>query len=235
MPLRLLAYITEILTSRFKAHGLPLIPVLPFILHQGPEQWKVSTKFEHLFELPDDLAASLLPFLPKFDYALLDLSIYDPAQEEDHPQLRIILNLMKLAREQELLRFFKWLSETLSASMPDALLSRLLLYALHADSKLDAQEIYCSLKDNPELKQRAMSVAEKLKAAGRVEGRAEGISQGISQGLSQGLWIGKIQSLEEFLGNEQSSNESLKSCSIQELEELHQRLHQAYEVRFKNR
>ena len=227
MPLRLLAYITEILTSRFKTHGLPLIPVIPFILHQGPEQWNVSTKFEDLFELPDDLAVSLQPFLPKFDYALLDLSIYDPAQEEDHPQLRIILNLMKLAREQELLRFFEWLAETLSTSMPDTLLSRLLLYALHADSKLDAHEIYRSLNDNPELKQRAMSVAEKLKAAGRMEG--------ISQGISQGLWIGKIQSLEEFLGKEQTASESLETFSVDQLETIHLGLHQAYEARFKNR
>lgn len=231
MPLRLLGYIAEILTTQFKTHGLPLPPVLPFVLHQGPDQWHVSTKFEDLFDLQDDLAQSLQRFLPKFDYALLDLSKYDPALEENHPELRIILNLMKLARAQELLRFFAWLAETFTEPMPESLLGRLILYALHSDSKLDAQEIYRSLKDNPELKQKAMSVAEKLKAEGRIEGHAEGRIEGISQGL----WIGKIQLLEEFLGQEQSSSEFLKNRSPEELETLHLSLHQAYEARFKNR
>ncbi len=40
-----------------------------------------------------------------------------------------------------------------------------------------------------------MSVAEKLIAQGRVEGR----EQGRTEGQEKGLWIGKIQTLEEFL------------------------------------
>lgn len=133
----------------------------------------------------------------------------------------LILNLMKLAREQKLLRFFSWLAETAVERMPDSLLVRLLLYALHSDSKLDAREIYRSLSTNPELKQRPMSVAEKLKAEGRVEGREEG------------LWIGKIQTLKEFLGQVPSSPGSLEGRALEDLKALHLSLHQAYEARFK--
>ena len=61
MPLRMLGYMTEIFTQHHKAHGLPLPPVLPFVFHQGPETWNVSTAFEDLFALPDELAADLLP------------------------------------------------------------------------------------------------------------------------------------------------------------------------------
>jgi len=138
---------------------------------------------------------------------------------------------MKLARERQLLEYFHWLAETLVEQVPDSLLRRLMLYALHADSELDAQQIYRSLTANPDLEKRAMSVAEKLKA----EGRLEGISQGISQGREEGLWIGKIQALEEFLEKTQSSRESLETLSLRELEVRHQALHQDYEARFKRR
>jgi predicted transposase/invertase (TIGR01784 family) len=231
MPLRLLGYVGEILTQQHKAHGLPLPPMLPFVLHQGPDHWNVSTAFEDLFELPEELAADLLPFLPKFHHALLDLSRSDPAAEERDIQLRIVLHLMKLARERQLLEYFRWLAETLVDQVPDSLLGRLLLYALHADSELDARQIFRSLTTNPELEKRVMSVAEKLKA----EGRVEGISQGISQGREEGLWIGKIQTLEEFLGEPQSQRSVLEALSLPELEARYLALHQDYEARFKRR
>lgn len=82
-------------TAFFKSH---LPPVLPFVFHQGPETWNISAAFEDLFELPDELAADLLPFLPKFHHALLDLSRSDPDTEEDDTRLRVVLQLMKLAR-----------------------------------------------------------------------------------------------------------------------------------------
>ena len=97
----------------------------------------------------------------------------------------------------------------------------MLLYALHADSDLDVKKIYHTLASNPELEKNAMSVAEKLKAEGRVEGRVEG------------LWIGRIQALEEFLDKSPSSREVLESLSLAELEALHRDLHQEYAVRFK--
>ena len=142
---------------------------------------------------------------------------------------------MKLARERQLLEYFRWLAETLVEQLPDSLLGRLLLYALHADSELDAQQIYRSLTANPNLEKRAMSVAEKLKAEGRMEGISQGISQGLSQGREEGLWIGKIQALEEFLGKPQSPRENLERLALQALETRHHLLHQEYQARFKGR
>ncbi|MCU0752455.1 MAG: Rpn family recombination-promoting nuclease/putative transposase [Akkermansiaceae bacterium] len=223
MPLRMLGYVTEILIQHHKAHGLPLPPVLPFVFHQGPEAWNVSTTFEDLFALPDQLPAELPPLLPKFQHALLDLSRFDPAMQEGDSRLRAILQLMKLARQKELLRFFQWLAGFSAAELPDSLLALMLLYALHADSDLDAEKIYHTLSSNPELEKNAMSVAEKLKAEGRVEGRAEG------------LRIGKIQAFEEFLEKPQTSRASLEAMPLAELEALHLELHREYEARFKRR
>jgi predicted transposase/invertase (TIGR01784 family) len=229
MPLRLLGYVTEIFIQHHKSHGLPLPPVLPFVFNQGPDSWNVSTTFEDLFELPQEIAADLLPFLPKFHHALLDLTRFDPATEEDDTRLRIVLQLMKLARQKELLRFFQWLAGFPARDLPDSLLGLMLLYALHSDSDLDAKKIYHTLSTNPELEKNAMSVAEKLKA----EGRIEGLVEGRVEGRVVGLWIGKIQILEEFLSLPASSSESLEVLSLDELKAIQERLHREYELRFK--
>ena len=195
------------------------------------------------------------PFLPQFRHALLDLTRFDPAAEEADTRLRVVLQLMKLARQKELLRFFQWLSGFSARELPDTLLGLMLLYALHADSDLDAEKIYHNLSNNPELEKNTMSVAEKLIAQGREEGisqgisqgreegisqgisrgREEGISQGISRGRESGLWIGRIQLLEEFLELPASSGESLAALSLEELKAMQERLHAEYELRFKRR
>jgi hypothetical protein len=197
--------------------------VLPFVFHQGPDAWNISTAFEDLFELPAELAADLLPFLPKFHHALLDLTRFDPETEEDDTRLRVVLQLMKLARKKELLRFFRWLARFSARDLPDSLLGLMRLYALHSDSDLDAKKIYHTLSSNPELEKNTMSVAEKLKAEGRVEGRVEG------------LWIGKIQAFEEFLDCPVSPNSTLAAMSLEKLEARHRDLHHEYEMRFKSR
>ncbi len=225
MPLRLLGYVTEIFLKHHQSGGLPLPPVLPFVLNQGPEFWNFSTRFEDLFDLPDELKKDLLPFLPKFHHALLDLAQYDPDDDEGDTRLRVVLQLMKLARQKELLRFFQWLVSFSARDLPDSLLGLMLLYALHSDSDLDAKKIYHTLSSNPELEKNAMSVAEKLKAEGRVEGRIEG--------REEGLWIGKIQLLEEFLELQVSASKALEALNLGELKNMQEQLHRKYEMRFK--
>ncbi len=226
MPLRLLGYVIEIFLQHQKSHGLPLPPVLPFVFHQGPESWSVTTNFEDLFALPEGLSAELLPFLPKFRHALLDLTRFDPDTGESDTRLRAVLQLMKLAREKELLRFFQWLAGYSVHDLPDNLLGLMILYALHSDSDLDARKIYHKLSTNPELEKAAMSVAEKLKAEGRVEGRVAG--------RTEGLWIGKIQAFEEFLNKTRTTNAKLEAMPVAEPEALHLALRNEYDARFKS-
>jgi len=241
MPLRMLGYVAEILFKHHKEHGLPLPPVLPFVFHQGPDRWNVSTAFEDLFELPEDLAAVLLPFLPKFHHALLDLSRYDPEQDEDRHDLQTILQLMKFARMKQVLPYFEWQAARKNVKINKVLIGRLLIYALHVDSDLDVEQIYHSLTSNPELRKSTMSVAEKLLAKGRSEGLEKGLEKGLERGLEKGLerglekgyWLGRIQSLEEFLKETKSPRETLESMSTAELEARHQQLHGEYQRRFK--
>ena len=169
----------------------------------------------------------LRPFLPQFHHALLDLTRFDPAAEEADTRLRVVLQLMKLARQKELLRFFQWLAGFSARELPDTLLGLMLLYALHADSDLDAEKIYHNWSSNPQLEKNTMSVAEKL--------IAQGCEEGISRGRESGLWIGRIQLLEEFLDLPVSSGEALAALSLEELNAMQEQLHGEYELRFKRR
>ncbi len=91
---------------------------------------------------------------------------------------------------------------------------------------LDAKQIYHTLSPNPELEKNTMSVAEQLKADGRLEG--------ISQGISKGLWVGRIQSLQELLGITVTSREDLEMLILESLEAQHGNLHLEYKARFKS-
>lgn len=94
-----------------ETRGLPLAPVVAFVLHQGPDRWTVSPCFEDLFALPEPLAGQLSPYLPKFRHLLLDLSQYDPAGEEKNLANRMLLEFMKQIRARQLLQFFLWLEK----------------------------------------------------------------------------------------------------------------------------
>ena len=105
----------------------------------------------------------------------------------------------------------------------------MLLYAIHSDSDLDVEQIYRSLTSTPERQKSTMSVAEKLLA----KGRSEGLERGLEKGLEKGYWLGRIQSLEEFLEETKSPRETLELMTVAELEARHQQLHGEYQRRFK--
>lgn len=224
MPLRLLNYVVEVLRQHAETDGLPLPPVLPFVLHQGPDRWTVSTQFRDLFDLPKDLEGLLRPYLPDFHHALLDLTLFDPDKDEHHPLLQVILQLMKAARQKRLIEFFEWLGRSemeVTLLMQPDLFRRCLLYAVHIDINLDVESISRSLSASPTLQHEAMSLAQKL----RQEGRADG--------LAHGEWAGKIQMLEKFLGVDATTSEVLASLEIAGLEARYVELEQQYNLRFK--
>jgi hypothetical protein len=75
---------------------------------------ELLTRF--IFELPEEFAPALLPFLPKFHHALLDLTHFDPATGEEDTRMQNVLQLMKLARQKALLlRWNFWVKRSVPA------------------------------------------------------------------------------------------------------------------------
>jgi predicted transposase/invertase (TIGR01784 family) len=217
MPLRLLSYMLEILNDHERQQGFPLPAILPFVLHQGPATWTVSTQFQDIFALPPKLAPFLAPHLPSFNHLLLDLTRFDPDLQEHHQPIRIILKLMKMAREKRVIEFFEWLLreyDDIYLILPQDMLHLSLLYAYHANTNLDVQQIAHTLQSNTKLHQEAMSVAEKI----RTEGRSEGRTEGRVEGIAQGEIIGQVRLMEKSLGLPITSNDLLLSLDHAELQ-----------------
>jgi hypothetical protein len=91
------------------------------------------------------------------------------------------------------------------------------------------EQIYPTLSDNPELKQTAMSVAEKLIA----KGEQIGIAKGEQIGIAKGEQIGRIRATEELLGLPLSSTATLAILSSGELEARYAELMRASAKVFK--
>lgn len=237
MPLRLLSYMLEFWKRHFGNDGLPLPPVLPFVLHQGPEEWKVSTQFEDLIHLPGELGTVLLPYVPKFRHALLDLSRYDPAAEEPDARTRVVLQLMKLARQQELQKFFRWLLAELASAglLPPEMLRLLMVYAMHVEGRIDEETIYRSLAGNETLEEQAMTIAQQLISKGEARGEAKGEAKGKAEGEARGKVIGKLQMLQEMMGLPVSESEELESLGVEALQGRFEALQAEYRARYKDR
>ena len=234
MPLRLLRYMVEIWEAWRNQNGLPLPPILPFVLHQGPGKWTVSTEFSSLFDHkqhPEELGQ----YLPHFRHALLDLSQHDPAVQETDFHMRVVLQLMKLSRQQKVLAFFEWLAEQALAAMPQSLLNLSLFYALHSEADLDIEAIFRKLQSSPKLQQDTMSTAQKLINQGREEGLERGLEQGLERGRERGLWIGKLQMLEELMSLPVTPTSLLNDLPLEELKARFEVLQRQYSERFKAR
>jgi hypothetical protein len=158
---------------------------------------------------------------------------HQPKDEEPEGDLRVVLQLMKMARgKQQLLQFFDWLGQEVSA-ISTPLFKLCLLYALHNEESLDVEEIFRKLSPNPDLKSTAMSTAQSLIEKGLSQGLTQGLSQGLTKGAIIGEWIGKIQMLEQFLGLPAQEKESLSALSVEELERRYLALQSAYDEKFK--
>jgi hypothetical protein len=76
MAYRLLRYMVRIwedhLAPRPEAKRLP--PIVPLVLHHSPTGWTAGTAFEDVLELDEDAPEALLAHLPRFRFALDDIS-----------------------------------------------------------------------------------------------------------------------------------------------------------------
>ena len=91
------------------------------------------------------------------------------------------------------------------------------------------EEIYRHLQSEPQLKHAAMSVAEKLIATGEARGEA----QGEARGRAEGKWIGKLQVLEELMGEGVTPEEALRAMSLEDLEQRYRECQARYDAQFK--
>jgi hypothetical protein len=218
--------------------------VVSFLLHQGPEPWTISPQLLDLFGLSEGEKVAFGPHLPQFRYTLLDLTQLDPTAEVYHDQLKVVLQLMKLARVKKIAEFLRWLKEGLmtgSIRVPESLLEQSFVYVLNVDDVVDVETIADTLASQPQLKSNVMTLAERLIAQGEAKGEARGEARGEALGEARGKAHGealgevrgKIKVLEPLMGLKATADEALSAMSLEQLNERFAELEEQYRLRFK--
>jgi len=93
VALQLLQYLPRIWARWCKdGNRLPLPPIIPLVVYHGARAWTVPTAFAALFR---EFRSAVRPYLPFFDYALVDLGRIEDGLLSDDAHLRTLLKAMK--------------------------------------------------------------------------------------------------------------------------------------------
>ena len=178
--LQILSYMT-ILWDEQRKKNVPLTPVIPVVIYHGSSSWNVTTHFQGQF---DSLNESIKPYIPEFNYVLVDLTQIPNDEIEqkakDTPFLMASLLLMKLVALHDIEGIMR-ITVIIKLSEEERIILILyLFYTLDVDQdtmqrivkELGGEEIMPSLAEKL-IKQGEKRGEEKGKIEGKVEGKQE--------------------------------------------------------------
>jgi predicted transposase/invertase (TIGR01784 family) len=165
---------------RLDKNKLP--PIFPVVFYHGVSQWTVNPAFGALF--PEKTPPALLPFLPNFQYHVIDLSRYSDDEMRGAILLRVTLLLFKyVLREDlrehlpEILSLLNQLADRTTGLEYLETALRYLYHGAKAVTLVDLrQAINQVFREGDEL---MSTIAEVLVEQGRVDGLREGILESI--------------------------------------------------------
>ncbi len=198
--LQLLRYVVRILVTWYEEHDkrLPLPPVLPLLVHQGPGDWKSSCEFVDLFGTVPEV---LRPYLPSFRHALVDLACTADDRLSAESRLRAHLKALKYARRPDL-------PEKMDVLLAEAPVLEVLDVALIL-TYIDRGPVAVSpdiVRDVlrrlvPAREEEIMGhLTEPYFMKGLAEGRMEGLAEGRTEGRAEGEAIALVRLLEKRFG-----------------------------------
>lgn len=197
MALRLLGYMVRIWDRYRRTNpGKPLPLIIPAVLSQVPGGWSPPTRFADLFEA--GLGTLKQDVLPDFVYAVDDLhrttdeNLQQRALDE---QAKVALWLMRDARDAAVLlrRIADWTDSLEAVALgprgDDAML-RLLRYVAVVSDDMHLDLFRATLMGlAPATERLTMTIAEQLRAEGRIEGEAAGIAKGEAKARAASIFL----------------------------------------------
>lgn len=183
--LQLLRYVVRVLTDWYERNGrrLPLPPVLPLLVHQGPEGWAYSTEFVDLFgAVPEPMRQ----YLPSFRHALVDLARVGDEKLSREVRLRMFLGALKYGRRSDLNEHFELV---LVDGVEDGDRKVVLTYWDQGPVPLDRNVVLDNLSRlGPKRSKKIMGwLTQPFYDRGKEEGRAEGKTEGETRGEAKML------------------------------------------------
>ena len=205
--------------KQFPKKDLPV--VFPITLFQGPKKWTAALHVLDFLKVPE----ALKPYVPSFEYHLVDLSGMRDDQIKGTLFLRVFLMIMKHIDSTELSHLLATVIWPLFEKLFEEgsglrYLEEVLYYLFKASSHLNEEEVVqqvqtlLSYEDAHEV---IMTIAEQLKQKGLLKGRQEGRQEGESNLL-------KKQLQKKFSEAAEPYQAILATLSVDELEILGERL-----------
>ncbi len=196
VALRLLRYMVRIWEKQLAdVPGASLPVILPVVLAQNNYAWKLSPSFATLFNIPASLSKDVRPFIPDFIFRLVQLAEIPFEAIRGTPAGIMVLRVMKAERSDALLDKAVW-DESMMGRIPPEIFELLLRFMMNADIDIDAVESNILAIQTPQLKQTAMTLAQKLRQEGRQEGLQTGRQEGRQEGRLQALRDYVVEALE---------------------------------------
>ena len=191
MCYRYLSYLVGIYEQylkQFPKEGLPI--VFPITLFQGPKKWTAALHFHDFLSVPE----ALKPYVPSFEYHLVDLSGMSDDQIKGSLFLRVFLMIMKHIDSPELSHLLATVIWPLFEKLFEEgsglrYLEDVLYYLFKASSHLNEEEVVqqvqnlLSFEDAQEV---IMTIAEQLEQKGLQKGLQKGRQEGRQEGHQEG-------------------------------------------------
>jgi predicted transposase/invertase (TIGR01784 family) len=215
--LQLLTYIVRF-WEKCARDGDRLHPILPLVVYHGSSPWTVARQIEDLVACP----AALADYQVRFRFPLLDLGRLPDEEIRGVPILQSVLQLLKYGRGPELpdryADILRILASVLSEQNVRTWLEAFGVYVMGVNRFMSLEEMYRIVQSVFPTQIEPGSIADRLIKQGEEKGREEGREEGREQGVEKGLIIGKVQTLQELIGDQVSPIEKLLALNIQQLE-----------------
>ena len=168
--------------SWLKNHPAPakLPIILPIVLAQNAEVWKLPPQFSALLDIPSDLQNEVSPFVPDFTFQLIQLASLPFGSIRGTPAGIMTLRVMKAERIAKLLDDMVW-DEALMMQLSRETLELLIRYMLRADIDKVAFDRKVRSITQRELQTTTMTLADQL--------REEGLQKGLQNAVIEALQI----------------------------------------------
>ena len=157
--------------------------IVPVVLAQNETAWRIPNVFSSLLDLPAGREGDFAPFVPDFQFQLVQLAGIPYEALRGTPAGILVLRVMKAERSGQLLSDPVW-EESLLQQIPGSVFEMLLRYLLDAD--VDSAGFHRRLNaiSQTELKNSAMTLAQQIRQEGKLEGRLEGLREAILDSLA---------------------------------------------------
>jgi len=205
--LQILSYMTILWDEQKK--NVPLTPIIPVVIYHGSSSWNVTTHFQGQFQ---NIGESIKPYIPEFNYVLVDLTQIPNEEIEqkakDTPFLMASLLLMKLVALHDIEEITK-ITVIISLSEEERIILILyLFYTLDVDQ--DTMQRIVKELGGEEL---MPSLAEKLIKQGEERGKIEGEKRGEIKGTIKGKQDLLIRLLRRKFGLSSSDEKMIRSVT----------------------